>query len=93
MKYTIKPTSQCKKDLKRGVKQKRNIEELTVVINTIAVGKKLEEKCYDHSLSGKLRGKRECHVEPDWLLIYALKKDVAVLSLDRVGSHAELYGL
>ena len=93
MKYTIKPTNQFKKDLKRGTKQRRNLSELTSVINTLASGEKLDEKYYDHPLTGNLRSKRECHVEPDWLLIYALKKDVAVLSLDRIGTHAEPYNL
>ena len=93
MKYEIKPTSQFKKDLKRGAKQRRDLSVLTEVINLIAAGKKLDEKYFDHPLTGNLRGKRECHVEPDWLLIYALKKDVSVLSLDRIGTHAELYGL
>ena len=92
MKYMIKPTSQFKKDLKRRVKQKHDLDELTSVINTIAAGEKLDDKYYDHPLTGNLRGKRECHVEPDWLLIYALKRDVSVLSLDRLGTHAELYG-
>ena len=93
MKYLIKPTSQFKKDLKRGSKQKHDLAELTTVINTIAAEEKLHEKYFDHPLTGNLRGKRECHVEPDWFLIYALKKDVSVLSLDRIGTHAELYGL
>lgn len=61
------------------------------MIGAIAEGKKLDEKYRDHSLSGDYAGCRECHVEPDWLLIYEMMDNVLVLLLYRVGTHSELF--
>lgn len=89
-KYTIKPTTQFKKDLKIAEKSHRNISLLKEVINKLANGEKLEQKYRDHSLTGNWKGHRECHVQPDWLLIYKMEDDVLVLTLSRTGSHSEL---
>lgn len=89
-KYTIKPTTQFKKDLKIAEKSHRNISLLKEVINKLANGEKLEQKYRDHSLTGNCKGHRECHVQPDWLLIYKMEDDVLVLTLSRTGSHSEL---
>ena len=61
------------------------------MIEKIASGKVLEAKYKDHELSGNYKDTRECHVEPDWLLIYSIQKDVLVLMLYRTGSHSELF--
>ena len=61
------------------------------MIGAIAEGKKLDEKYRDNSLSGDYAGCRECHVEPDWLLIYEMMDNVLVLLLYRVGTHSELF--
>jgi len=61
------------------------------VIERLANGQPLEEKYRDHDLSGDYKGCRECHVEPDWLLIYEIDNGVLVLMLYRVGSHSELF--
>ncbi|MBQ7611816.1 MAG: type II toxin-antitoxin system YafQ family toxin [Spirochaetaceae bacterium] len=91
MKYTVKFTSQFKKDLKLAKKQKKNLDKLFNVVSIIAEGKKLDEKYRDHSLSGEYAGTRECHIEPDWLLIYEIRNDILVLILNRLGSHAQLF--
>lgn len=91
MKYEVKFTSQFKRDLKLARKQGKDIDKLFDVISTIAEGKKLDEKYRDHSLSGDYAGCRECHVEPDWLLIYEVMDKVLVLMLYRVGTHSELF--
>lgn len=91
MKYEVKFTGQFKRDLKLAKKQGKNIDKLFDVISTIAEGKKLDEKYRDHNLSGDYAGCRECHVEPDWLLIYEVMDNILVLMLYRVGTHSELF--
>lgn len=91
MKYEVKFTGQFKRDLKLARKQGKDIDKLFDVINMIAEGEKLDEKYRDHSLSGDYAGCRECHVEPDWLLIYEVMDKILVLILYRVGTHSELF--
>lgn len=91
MKYEIKFTTQFKKDLKLAKKQKKNLDLLFDVIDKLANGKKLDSKFRDHDLSGDYVGTRECHIEPDWLLVYEIKDDVLLLMLYRLGSHSELF--
>lgn len=66
----IKYTTRFKKDLKLSQKQNKNLDKLFNVIEKIANGEKLEEKYRDHELIGNYAGCRECHIEPNWLLIY-----------------------
>lgn len=91
MKYDVKFTSQFKKDLKLAKKQNKNINKLFDVIDLLANGKTLEPKYKDHSLSGNYQGYRECHIDPDWLLVYEIKNDILVLVLTRLGSHSDLF--
>lgn len=91
MKYNLKYTSRFKKDFKQAIKQKKDIDKLLDVIERIAKGEKLEAKWKDHALSGNYSGARECHIEPDWLLIYEVFEDTLVLSLLRTGSHSALF--
>ena len=91
MKYEVKFTSQFKRDLKLAKKQGKDIEKLFEVITTIAEGKKLEPKYRYHNLSGDYAGCRECHLEPDWLLIYEVMDNVLVLMIYRTGTHSELF--
>ena len=91
MKYEVKFTNQFKKDLKLSVKQGKKTEKLFDVIEKLACGEKLDARYRDHELTGKYKGCRECHVEPDWLLVYEIIDDVLVLMLYRVGSHSELF--
>lgn len=91
MKYKIKFTNQFKKDLKLAKKQNRDLDKLFDVVHILADGRTLDTKYRDHDLSGKYKGTRECHIEPDWLLIYEIRSDVIVLVLNRIGTHSELF--
>ena len=91
MKYVVKPTGQFRRDIKLAKKQNRNIELLFQIVEKLANGEKLEAKFRDHSLGGNWKGARECHIEPDWLLIYEIRRDVLVLILNRAGTHADLF--
>ena len=86
---TIKYTTQFKKDYKQIKKQGKDLEQLRIVITKLATGEKLGPKYKDHGLTGSLKGYRDCHVEPDWLLIYKLIGDR--LFLERTGSHSDLF--
>ena len=91
MKYEVKFTNQFKKDLKLAKKQGKDIERLYAVIEKLADDEPLEQKYRDHDLRGNYKGCRECHVEPDWLLVYEVMDEVLVLMLYRVGSHSTLF--
>ena len=91
-KYTVKTTSQFKKDFKLAMKRGLNIDLLEIVIATLALGEPLPDKNKDHALTGNWIGHRECHILPDWLLIYRIEDDVLVLTLARTGSHSDLFG-
>ncbi len=92
IKLTIKYTNQFKKDYKLAVKRGLKIELLEKIIATLAMGQKLSEKHRDHFLTGNWTGHRECHIQPDWLLLYRIEEDVLVLTLTRTGSHSDLSG-
>lgn len=91
-KYTVKSTTQFKKDYKLALKRGAKIGLLDNVIATLAMGKSLPEKNKDHALTGNWTGHRECHILPDWLLIYRIEDDVLVLTLTRIGTHSDLFG-
>ena len=86
---TIKKTTQFKKDFKRILKQGYDIKELENVIRKLVNQEKLEERYCDHQLNGEWQDFRECHIRPDWLLIYLVKSDELILTLTRTGSHSE----
>lgn len=91
MKYEIIYTNQFKRDLKKAKKQNKNLDRLFEVVEKLANGEILEAKYRDHALIGNYKDSRECHIEPDWLLIYEIKNETLVLLLSRVGSHSELF--
>ena len=91
-KYTVKLTSQFKKDYKLAQKRGRNTTLLKEVITHLANGEPLDSRFRDHALTGNWVGHRECHIQPDWLLIYRIQENVLVLSLSRTGSHSDLFG-
>lgn len=91
-KYTVKPTTQFKKDYKLAIKRGLKIELLEEIIGNLANGVPLPEKNKDHALGGNWYGHRECHILPDWLLVYRLENDVLVLTLARTGTHSDLFG-
>lgn len=88
---TIKRTAQFKRDFKRIVKQGVNIQPLLEVIENLSMEEPLDEKFCDHALKGEWLGFRECHIKPDWLLIYLVDKGNLILTLSRTGSHSDLF--
>ena len=86
-------TSQFKKDMKRKRKQGAELAKIDEVITMLRSGESLPERNRDHALSGTYRGHRECHIEPDWLLIYRIDSNLLVLTAVRTGSHSELLGI
>ena len=91
MNYEVRFTNQFKKDIKLAQKQGKDIEKLFSVVNILASGEPLPAKFRDHDLTGDYKGCRECHIEPDWLLIYEKDNGLLILMLNRVGSHSELF--
>lgn len=91
-KYTVKTTNQFKKDFKLAMKRGLNIDLLETVIATLALGERLPDKNKDHALTGNWIGHRECHILPDWLLIYRIEEEVLILTLARSGTHSDLFG-
>jgi mRNA interferase YafQ len=86
---TIRRTSQFKRDVKRMQRQGREVEKLKRVLEALVKGEPLAAKHRDHVLVGQYKGTRECHIEPDWLLIYELGETEIVLI--RTGSHPDLF--
>ena len=93
MSYIIKFTSAYKKSYKLMKKRGLDISLLDDVVDTLRQDKILEEKYHDHELKGKLKGFRECHVQPDWLLIYLIEDDILTLTLVDTGSHSDLLNM
>lgn len=91
MSRSIVWTAQFKKDYKLAMKRHMAIGLLDDVIRTLSRGEKLPEKNKDHALSGNWVGHRECHIQPDWLLIYRVDDEVLVLTLSRTGTHEDLF--
>lgn len=91
MRYNIIPSTRFQKDLKRAQKRGRNIQAITDVIRILAAGETLDRKYRDHPLSGDYARCRECHVEPDLLLIYRYVDDGLLLYLVRTGTHSDLF--
>ena len=88
--YQIRRTSQFKKDLKRLLKQGKDLKKMQVVVDALAAGRKLDPVYLDHPLGGTWKGFRDCHIESDRVLLYKQDRQVLVLTLSRSGSHAEL---
>lgn len=91
-KYKVAWSTQFKKDYKRSMKRNRDIDLLDDIIRKLSYGEPLYEANKDHALTGNWDGFRECHIEPDWLLIYKIQHDVLVLTLTRTGTHSDLFG-
>ncbi|GHV05094.1 addiction module toxin, RelE/StbE family [Clostridia bacterium] len=91
MKYTVKWSSLFKKDYKTALRRGYNVALLFEVIEILAKGETLPEKYQDHVLKGKYKGCRECHITPDWLLVYKFQDNLLVLALTRTGSHSDLF--
>ena len=89
--YNIRPTTKFQRDLKRVKRRGFDISLLTDIIKKLAAGEPLPEKNRDHQMSGDYAGCRECHITPDWLLIYEVDGNELLLSITRTGSHSALF--
>lgn len=90
--YKIVYTNRMKKDAKLMQKRGKDMNKLIKVLALLAEGKPLPAQYKDHQLSGNLSDFRECHIEPDWLLMYQIYDDILIISATATGSHADLLG-
>lgn len=90
--YKIVYTNRMKRDAKLMRKRGKDMEKLTKVLSLLASGNPMPARYRDHSLIGSLHDFRECHIEPDWLLLYQIYEDTLILSATATGSHADLFG-
>ncbi|MBM4147126.1 MAG: type II toxin-antitoxin system YafQ family toxin [Nitrospira sp.] len=91
----LKPrySRQFKKDIKKIEKSgNKDMEKLKSVVRKLLDGELLERKYLDHPLAGNLKGYRDCHIEPDWILLYRMDSDLQEITFVRTGSHSELFG-
>ncbi len=91
MMYEIVPSNQFRKDLKLAAKRGYNMDTIKDVITRLANGETLDAKHRDHLLTGNYGGYRECHIEPDWLLVYQIDNGQLILFLVRTGTHSDLF--
>ncbi|QUC02608.1 type II toxin-antitoxin system YafQ family toxin [Atopobium sp. oral taxon 416] len=90
---TVKFTTAYKKSYKLMKKRGENLSLLEEVVDALRQGKVLDKRFCDHELKGNLKGFRECHIQPDWLLIYLIENDILTLTLVDTGSHSDLLNL
>jgi len=89
--YQLEFTTRMARDYKRAKKQGRDMAKLQSVLTLLCTNKPLPPSYNDHALTGRWRGARDCHIEPDWILIYRKDKDRLILQALATGSHAELF--
>lgn len=89
--YTVKFTSAYKKSYKRMKKRGLDVSLLNDIVDQLRQGKPLDKKYMDHALTGNFTGFRECHIKPDWLLVYLVEDDILTLTLVETGSHSDLF--
>jgi len=82
-------TKQFGKDIKRAIRRGKNLEKFKIIARTLLARQALDDIHKDHRLVGKYSGRRECHIEADWLLIY--KREEKRLIFERTGTHSDLY--
>lgn len=87
----LKTTTHFRKDYKLAKKRGLSMSLLESVLHALLLGEPLEEKYRDHALTGNYIGYRECHIQPDWLLIYRIDHDELILVAARTGTHADLF--
>lgn len=90
--YEVRFTATYKKSYRLMKKRGLNLDLLDDIVDTLRQGKPLAEKYRDHALTGQYSGFRECHIKPDWLLVYLIENDILTLTLVDTGSHADLFG-
>lgn len=87
--FTIKSTSQFEKDIKSLKKRSKNFEKLKIVLEILINSSPLPKKYKNHKLKGNFTGRYECHIEPDWLMIYRIQDSSIIL--ERTGTHSDLF--
>ena len=94
-KYSVITSTRFNKQLKKIIKQGKSLEKLSIVVKKLANGEKLDAKYKDHLLNDNkyYRDCRECHIEPDWLLIYKYNNNELILYLVETGSHSDLFNM
>lgn len=90
--YKIVYTNRMKKDVRLMKKRGKDLSKLINVLSLLASGDPLPSQYRDHALTNNLRDFRECHIEPDWLLMYQVYEDTLILSAAATGTHADLFG-
>ena len=90
--YEIKTYKQYERDVKRAIRQGLDIEKWLDVVRLLRQGKPLPAKFRNHLLTGDYKGFWECHISPDWLLLYQKDTEIRIISLYRTGSHADIFG-
>lgn len=93
MKYSLVLSEKFKKSLKLARRRGLDIDLLDSVVDKLLQGISLEEKYRDQELKGKYKGFRECHIQPDWLLIYLIENDILTLTLVDTGTHSDLFDM
>jgi len=88
---TFSRTSQFKKDVKRAARRGNDLIRLKTVLELLMAGESLPPVYQDHPLRGNFSGSRDCHIEPDWLLIYTLTENGAHVCFERTGTHSDLF--
>jgi len=88
---TFSRTSQFKKDVKRAEKRGKDMAKLKVMLERLIEGEPLPPEFKDHPLRGNCAGSRDCHIEPDWVLIYTLTDHDAHVCFERTGTHSDLF--
>ena len=89
--YTIFTTNKFDKELKKAAKRGKDLSKIEEIMTMLADGQALPEKNKDHILIGNYADRRECHIEPDWLLIYKLDEEAAEITFERTGTHSDLF--
>lgn len=90
IKYSVVKSTQYKRDVKAAKKSGLDIEKLDLVVQLLAADVALPARNHDHALTGNWAGCRECHIAPDWILVYSKKEEKLELKLIRTGSHSKL---
>ena len=91
--YIVKFTTTYKKSYKLMKKRGLDLSLLDNVVDTLRQSKQLDTKYHDHALRGKFKGFRECHIKPDWLLVYLIENDILTLTLVDTGTHADIFNI
>ena len=85
----VSQTKQFSRDIKKAIKRGKNLSKLRKLVTLLAIGEVLDKKYRDHSLIGQWQPARDCHIEPDWILIYTVTE--STLRLERTGTHSDLF--